>query len=223
MNQTKNVKVFVAEDHQLTRLGLKFALEEQPGFELVGEESNGDAVVERVLQSHPQLVLMDIELPGKDGIDATRDIKQLAPDIRILMLTSHDNENKIFAAFASGADGYCLKTVPNEQLWLACRSVADGQCWIDPMIAGRVLQGYVKGAARTAESGSEGASADSPLTAREIEVLRLIVDGLRNNAIADRLMISTDTVKSHISHIMEKLSVTDRTQAALKAVRQRLI
>ena len=221
MTSSTSIRVFVAEDHQLTRLGLKFALEEQPDFELVGEEGDGDAVVEKVLATKPQLVLMDIELPGTDGIDACREIKRRSPEIRILMLTSHDNDNKIFASFASGADGYCMKTVHNEQLWLACRTVAAGFCWIDPTIAGRVLKGYVR-AGSWPQDKPTGAS-ELSLTAREIEVLRLIVEGLRNNAIAERLTISTDTVKSHISHVMEKLAVTDRTQAALKAVREGLI
>ncbi len=214
------IKVFIAEDHQITRLGLKYLLDTIAGVELVGMAEDGIKAVSGVKDIKPQVVLMDIGMPGKDGIAATQEIKQILPDTKVVMFTSREGQEDIFAAFASGADGYCLKDSTPEQLETAIASVAKGATWLHPAIARHVL-GALQDRPR---SGTVDESAlVAPLSERELEVLKLVVDGLSNQEIADRLILSIETVKTHLRHIMEKLSVADRTQAAVKALRAGLV
>jgi len=218
------INIFIAEDHEITRVGLKLTLEHIEGFKVVGEAEDGKRTVKEVLELRPHVVLMDIGLPLLDGIDATGRIKQEAPGVRVIMLTSHDNDRDIFAALGAGADGYCLKEVSGTQLAMAIRAVADGVAWLDPGIASRVLRAVASAtpAAPAGESGTKTPSL-SPLSQRELDVLRLVVEGLSNQEIADRLILSVETIKTHMRHIMEKLAVSDRTQAAVKAMREGLV
>jgi len=213
------VSVFIAEDHEVTRFGIKAVIESRPDFKLVGEAADGKLAYGEILSSNPDVVLMDIGLPSIDGIELSRRVKSAAPQIKILVFTSRESSDQILAAFAAGADGYCLKEASNSQLHVAIRTVAEGGVWLHPAIA-RVLVARCIGPA--GQSGQTTISQAIPyevLSAREHEVLRLIVDGLSNQEIAERLVVSLDTVKTHVRHIFEKLAVNDRTQAALKAVR----
>ncbi len=220
------VSVFIAEDHEITRVGLRLTLEQLSGFKVVGEANDGRLAVDSILSMKPDVVLMDIGLPTMDGIEATKKVKELAPDCKVIMLTSHDSDRDVFAALAAGADGYCLKEVSGTQLAMAIRCVADGAAWLDPGVASRVLKacavgGNVPQAAVSMTKQPTGAQ--QTLSQRELDVLKLVVDGLSNQEIADKLVVSVETVKTHMRHIMEKMAVSDRTQAAVKAMREGLV
>jgi two-component system, NarL family, response regulator LiaR len=217
---TADIKVFIAEDHEITRIGLTMAIK-QAGFQVVGQTHDGSEAVRLVLSLQPHIVLMDIGLPHVDGIEATRQIKAGLPSIRVIMLTSHQSDQDIFAALAAGADGYCLKEISTGQLLLAIKTVSDGAAWLDPGIAGRVLRSNVPGA--FAPQALPRAANSNALTGRELQVLRLLVDGSSNQKIAEALCLSPETVKTHMRNIMDKLAVTDRTQAAVKAMREKLV
>lgn len=219
--------MLVVEDHEITRVGLKLTLKQAPEIELVGEASDGKQAVDLAISLQPNVVLMDIGLPVIDGIEATAQIKKAVSGTRIIMLTSHDNDRDIFAALGAGADGYCLKETATKQLVLAIKTVADGAGWLDPGIATKVLRASVMAglpAATTAGAEAPKQATTGPrLSQREIDVLRLVVNGLSNQAIAETLFLSVETVKTHMRRIMEKLAVSDRTQAAVKAMRENLI
>lgn len=216
------IDILIAEDHEITRVGLRLTLEHIEGFKVVGEASDGRSAVEKVSELKPHVVLMDIGLPLLDGIDATCKIKEMTPATRVIMLTSHDNDRDIFAALGAGADGYCLKEVSESQLVMAIKAVADGVAWLDPGVASRVLRACAKVSPQPDEQ-QRSVTIAAPLSQREIDVLRLVVEGLSNQEIADRLVLSVETIKTHMRHIMEKLTVSDRTQAAVKAMREGLI
>lgn len=212
--------IFIAEDHEITRVGLRLTLDQVEDFQVVGEAEDGKTTVEKVLDLNPDIVLMDIGLPDRNGIDATRQIKEKASDVRVIILTSHDNDRDVFAALGAGADGYCLKEISADQLMMAIRTVAGGAAWLDPGVATRVLKAS---ASRQGGQSARGGSSSSPLSVREIDVLRLVVEGMSNQEIAEKLHLSVETIKTHMRHIMEKLAVTDRTQAAVKAMREGLV
>ena len=217
------ISIVIAEDHEITRVGLKLTLEQMEGFQVVGEANNGKEAVEQVIEKKPNVVLMDIGLPLMDGIEATRRIKSEVPETGVIMLTSHDADRDVFAALSAGADGYCVKEVSSRRLAIAIRAIVDGAAWLDPAIASRVLRACAT-TVSTPPGNTEVEKPDhSPLSQREISVLSLIVAGLSNQEIAERLTLSVETVKTHVRHIMEKLAVHDRTQAAVKALRQGLV
>lgn len=223
---TPKINIFIAEDHEITRVGLRLTLEQVPGFSVVGEAADGKMTVKKVAELKPQVVLMDIGLPVMDGIDATTKIKQEVPGTRVIMLTSRDTDRDIFAALGAGADGYCLKEVSGSQLAMAIRAVADGVAWLAPGVANRVLRACATASPAPGVPGLDLAKSNSlasPLSQRELEVLKLVVEGLSNQEIADKLVLSVETVKTHMRHIMEKLAVSDRTQAAVKAMREGLV
>jgi two-component system, NarL family, response regulator LiaR len=202
--------VFVVEDHAFTRDGLRTAINRDERLQVVGEARSGEEALERLPQNNAQIVVMDIGLPGIDGIEATRQVKTRFPQMRVVMLTAHQLEAEVFAALASGADAYCLKTTDPASLLVAIHAAALGSTYLDPQIAHLVL-------------GRITVPEDNPLTPRETEVLKLIAEGFSNKAIAERLDIGVATVKTHIEDILKKLSASDRTQAAVKALRQGLI
>ncbi len=226
MENGDRLEVFIVEDQDILRQGLKLALRGADGISVLGEAADGRLAVRKILELKPDIVLMDIGLPFVDGIQATREVKSHLPDSRVLMLTSHDDDNDIFAAFAAGADGYCLKEVTTLQLLTAIRSVAGGVGWLDPAIAHRVLaccsQFALKGPFEPPGSGAAAHKMPS-FTSRELDVLKLLVEGLTNQEIASRLLIGLETAKTHVQHIMEKLSVSDRTKAAVRALRQGIV
>lgn len=212
------ITVLIVEDQEIARVGLKVILETNPGLKVVGLAQDGQEAVDLALSVKPRVILMDIGLPVLNGIEATKAIKSSNPDLRVIMLTTHDDDRHVFAALSAGADGYCLKETSSQQLVMAIRAVSEGVAWLDPGIASRVLKSIVSG-----PKDKEEEKAASILSTRELEVLRLVVDGSTNQDIADKLVLSVETVKTHMRHIMEKLAVSDRTQAAVKAMREGLL
>jgi DNA-binding NarL/FixJ family response regulator len=232
MSSENAITILLIEDHEFTRIGLKMSLEQIDGLKIVGEAPDGEKGVELALSLKPQVILMDVEMPLMDGIEATKQIKEKSPDTKIVMLTSHKSDQTIFAALSAGANGYCLKNISAEQLSAVINMVADGAVWLDPGIANRVLSAYTissteptVASAKTQQTTSGSAQpakakTSVSLSPRETEVLRLVADGLSNQKIAQRLGLGLETVKTHMRHIMEKLAVSDRTEAAVKAMKQ---
>ncbi|HEY0797652.1 MAG TPA: response regulator transcription factor [Candidatus Baltobacteraceae bacterium] len=206
--------VVIVEDHELTRVGLRTALDATPGLRTVGEAPDGLSGLALITELQPDIAVVDLGLPGLDGVELTRRARVASPKTRILILTMHDLESEVLAALAAGADAYALKTSPTETITAAVRIAAEGGAYFDPQIAGVVLRHF----------GTQPlAPADSPLTPRETEVLRLIADGRSNTEIAETLFIGLGTVKGHVRDILEKLAAVDRAQAAAIALRRRLI
>jgi NarL family two-component system response regulator LiaR len=226
-DEEKEVTVVIVEDHEFTRMGLKLSLDSLPGIKMVGEAADGAEGVKTALELKPQVVLMDVELPTIDGIEATKQIRAADENVRVIMLTSHNSDQTIFAALGAGANGYCLKTINAQQLAAVIKMVAEGAAWLDPGIANRVLSAYAHtdGSSTTQQKQSTTRSKrESPtLSPRETEVLRLVADGFSNQKIAEKLGLGLETVKTHMRHIMEKLTVSDRTEAAVKAMKQGLV
>ncbi|MBZ0187521.1 MAG: response regulator transcription factor [Candidatus Obscuribacterales bacterium] len=218
---TVSTSVVIVDDQEIVRIGLKVLIDRSQGLNVVGLAQDGREAILMVEKLQPDVVIMDIGLPLVDGIEATRLIKEQWQSVRVIMLTSHDDDRHIFAALGAGADGYCLKETPGLQLVMAVRSVAEGAAWLDPGIAMRVLKASTRGA-ETTFAEPDASSIASTLTKRELEVLKLVVNGNSNQEIADKLVLSVETVKTHMRHIMEKLRVSDRTQAAVKAMREGL-
>ena len=218
-------RVLIVEDHPMTLVGLKILLEKNDAVQVVGEAGNGLDAVRLAGVNHPEVILMDIGLPEMDGIEATRTIKRQHPGTRVIMLTSKDNERDVFASLSAGADAYCMKGISIEALSSAIDAVKEGTAWLDPAVA-RMVLGRFQGERSDALAHSNGRLPsvvlleNCPLTARELEVLRLIVDGLSNPEIAERLTITKATAKAHVHSILQKLCVDDRTQAAVLAMRQ---
>lgn len=224
------IKVLLVEDHLLTRIGLKTVLEKTGDIKVVGEAENGEEAIRKVEELQPNVVLMDVGMPVMDGIEAVQKIREKYKDVNTIMLTSHDNDQDIMASLSAGACGYCLKDVAPERLYTAIRSVHSGDVWLDSSIAGRVMKFYNASAPqpdpqRPAPGQSQTAGLPplpDPLSPRELEVLALLVEGLSNQEIADRLIISLATAKTHVRNILNKLAVDDRTQAAVHAMRRGL-
>jgi two-component system, NarL family, response regulator LiaR len=206
----EKTSVFIVEDHAFTRDGLRTAINRDEGLQVVGEARSGEEALERLRHHTAQIVVMDIGLPGMDGIEATKQIKATFSEMRVVMLTAHRLETEVFAALASGADAYCLKTTDPASLLLAIHAAALGSTYLDPDIAHLVL-------------GRVNVPGENPLSPRELDVLGLIAEGRSNKQIAEALSIGVATVKTHVEDILEKLSASDRTQAAVKALRQGLI
>jgi two-component system, NarL family, response regulator LiaR len=208
------LRVLIIEDDPMMQLGLAQSLNDHPSLTVVGQATDGYLGVEAALRLQPDVVVMDIGLPRLDGIAATQQIKTALPTIRIVMLTSHTSETEVIAALASGADAYCIKGTNVERLLAAIAAAQDGATYLDPQIARRVIE-HLKPPTPTPHLGQ--------LSGREMEVLRLMVDGLSNPEIAAALYLSPNTVKTHIRGIMNKLAVDDRVQAAVVALRSGLV
>ena len=207
-----SVRVVLVEDHALTRAGLRTALA-SADVDVVGEAADGIAGGALVVREQPDVAVVDIGLPGQDGIALTREIKA-AGTTRVVVLTMHELDEEVVAALAAGADAYCVKSSDPSVVIAAIRAVAAGGAYFDPRIAHVVLRRF---------SGPRTTVAASPLTPRELEVLRLVADGIGNQEIADRLHFGLGTVKGHIRDILEKLAATDRAHAAVTAFRRGLL
>jgi len=210
MTDEHRARVVIVEDHALTRAGLRTAL--QSAFDVVAEASDGIAGWETIVRERPEVAVIDIGLPGMDGIELTKRVRAELPSTRVVIVTMIDLEEEVLAALAAGADAYCLKSSEPPRIVDAVRVAADGGAYFDPLIAHVVL-------ARFSNEKTSDAKF-SPLTARETEILRLISDGHANAEIAVQMHIGLGTVKGHIRDILEKLSASDRTQAAVVALRK---
>jgi DNA-binding NarL/FixJ family response regulator len=201
------ISVLVADDHPVFRQGLHALLDGVPDIELIGEAADGDEAVARALELKPDVILMDVRMPGMNGIDATRKIVAADSGIGILVLTMFEDDDSVFAAMRAGARGYLLKGSEQQEVMRAIRSIASGEAIFGPAIARRLI-GYFS---------SASTEAFPELTAREREVLELIAQGRNNQAIASELVLSLKTVRNHVSNVFNKLQVTDRAGAIVKA------
>jgi NarL family two-component system response regulator LiaR len=208
------IRVLIADDHAIVRKGIRALLSETGGFEVVAEAADGQEAVLRAVETQPDVILMDLLMPGMDGIEATRRITSLQPGSRILVLTSFAADNKVFPAIKAGAQGYLLKDSSPEELVRAIRQVHRGEPALHPTVARKLLQEVARPADRP--------PAPEALTPREMAVLRLIAQGLSNQEIAESISVSEPTVRTHVSRILGKLHLASRTQAALYAVREGL-
>ncbi len=221
---TGNMRILIADDHAIVREGLQALIETEPDMELVGEAADGREAVALAGQYRPDVILLDLVMPGMDGIAAIEDIQRALPGARILVLTSFAEDEQVFAAIKAGALGYLLKDSSPQQLLQAMREVCRGEPALHPAIA-RKLMGALRRPAAGVAAAQPGPDRDAgpstlpALTDREVEVLRLVAQGLSNDEIAARLVLSERTVRTHVSNILGKLHLANRTQAALYAVR----
>ena len=209
------VTVLIVDDHQIVRRGITTFLETEPGIEVLGEAENGREAVTLAQELEPDVILMDLVMPEMDGIEAIRQIRSQQSKSQILVLTSFSSDDKIFPAVKAGALGYLLKDTSPEELTRAIRQATEGHATLNPTVASRLLREF--------SSETEPATPIEPLTEREIEVLGLITRGLTNEQIGEKLFISEATVRTHVSHILGKLNLANRTQAALWALRKGLV
>ena len=222
----KNIKVLIVEDHDMARMGLSVILSANPSIEISDMCADGLDGVEKALAEKPDVVIMDIGLPTIDGIEATKRIKGANPDIKVLMYTSRESEDDIFDSFQAGADGYITKGATSEQTVAAVKAVSEGAGWLDPAIAKVVLSNIRRNNEYTEKRGEINYKLGKNLyglTEREMEVLALIVDGLTNPQIAERLVITISTTKTHVHSILQKLYVNSRSKAISMAMKEGLV
>ncbi len=210
------IRILIVDDHAVVREGLRAFLELQDGLEVVGEAADGESAVQQALALIPDVILMDLLMPQRDGLDAMRELRHRLPDSRVIVLTSFLDEERVLPAIQAGAAGYLLKNVEPSELARAITAAHRGEAIIDPTAAARLVEALAHGA-------SLPGPVEERLTRREREVLELIAGGRSNKRIALELGISEKTVKTHVGHVLAKLGVADRTQAALLAVRDGLV
>ena len=214
------IRVLVVDDHALFRRGLQMVLEQEDDIEVVGEAGDGAEAVERAADAMPDIVLMDVRMPKRGGIDACTAIKDAVPSAKIIMLTISDEEADLYDAIKAGASGYLLKEISIEEVAAAIRAVNEGQSLISPSMASKLLTEFASMIKRT----DDRQQVPTPrLTDREMEVLKLVAKGLNNRDIAKQLFISENTVKNHIRNILEKLQLHSRMEAVVYAVREKLL
>jgi NarL family two-component system response regulator LiaR len=211
---TEEIRILVADDHAVVREGLRALIETEPGMKLVGEAADGFEAVRQARALEPDVILLDLVMPRKGGIEAIREIKQELLGARILVLTSFAEDDKVFPAIKAGAQGYLLKDASPRELLRAIRDIHRGEPSMHPTVARKLMLEL--------QRSSELPPTEEPLTEREAEVLGLVARGLTNQEIADRLFVSERTVRAHVSNILSKLHLANRTQAALYALREGL-
>src|ERR671919_1598205 len=216
----ESLRVLIVDDHALFRKCLQLVLDKEPDIDVVGEGSDGQEAVDKAQELMPDVVLMDVRMPRRSGIEATTQIRDLLPHAKILMLTISDDEADLYDAIKAGAAGYLLKEIPIEEVADAIRSVWAGQSRISPSMASKLLTEF---AAISKEADERPQMPAPKLTDREMEVLRLVAQGLNNRDIAKELFISENTVKNHIRNILEKLHLHSRMEAVVYAVREKMI
>jgi two-component system NarL family response regulator len=214
------IRVLIVDDHALFRRGLQMVLEGELDIEVAGEATDGDEAVERAEATTPDVVLMDVRMPKRSGIEATRMIKEILPSTQILMLTISDEEADLYEAIKAGAAGYLLKEISIDEVSNAVRAVYQGQSLISPSMASKLLNEF----ASMVKRQDERTQLPGPrLTDRELEVLKLVAKGLNNRDIGQELFISENTVKNHVRNILEKLHLHSRMEAVVYAVREKLL
>lgn len=210
--------ILIVEDHELTRFGLKTAFEACDFVETMYEAESAEVGIDIVRDNKIDLVIMDLGLPGINGIEATKKIKQYNQDVKVVILTSHNDSQEVLNSLKAGANAYCSKEINPKRLIQVVQSVLDGASWFDPSIAHIVLD-----AAAQSQNVETKPEKDYGLTSREAQILKLITEGYSNNEIANQLYVSINTTKAHVASILQKLEVDDRLQAALKALKERLV
>ena len=211
----KKLRLLLVDDQAMFREGLRLILRQQTDFEIVGEAGDGLAAIESVRRTAPDVVLMDLRMPGLGGIETTRRIKGEAPSVKVIILTTFEEDAEVFSALRAGAAGFLLKDSPSEKLGEAIRLAARGETWLQPSVAAKLVAEFGRLTPRPPSSATGGLI--EPLSARERDVLRCLTEGMSNKEIGRRLAISEGTVKNHMSQVLGKLQVLDRTQAALRA------
>ena len=211
--------ILIVEDHELTRFGLKTAFESCEYAGEIFEAESAETAIDIVKGNNISLVIMDLGLPGMNGIEATSVIKQINNDMKVVILTSHNDVQEVLSSLKAGANAYCSKEINPKRLVEVVQSVLDGASWFDPSISHIVLEA----AAKSQEADMSKPQKDYGLTAREAQILKLITEGYSNNEIANQLFVSINTTKAHVASILQKLEVDDRLQAALKALKERLV
>jgi NarL family two-component system response regulator LiaR len=214
-HESHRIRVLIADDHPLVRNGVRLLLDTVEDMVLVGEAANGYEALDLARSLRPDILLLDLVMPQMDGLEVLKRIKEDLPDVRVLVVTSFADDDKVFPAIRAGALGYFLKEASPDLMVQAIRDVYRGELWLHPTVARKVIRELSEPPKSLLRTGS-------PLTARELDVLRLIARGLSNQAIADELVISAKTVRYHVSHILHKLHLATRTQAALYAVQEGL-
>jgi len=209
------IRVLIADDQRLVREGLRVLLDLIPDIRVVGEAANGAEAVERAQSLRPEVVLMDVQMPGLDGVAAARQIRETSPGVKIIILTTFDDDEYVFEGLRAGAAGYMLKDAPSEQLAEAIRAAARGEAFIQPSVTRKVVAEFARMAER--EHVRREQPLVEPLSAREMEVLALLAEGLSNREITERLTIAPGTVKNHVGNVLSKLDARDRAQAVLRA------
>jgi two-component system, NarL family, response regulator LiaR len=207
------IRVLIVDDHKLVRQGLRFLLGQEDGIEVVGDCGDGDSAIRAMAELVPNVLLLDLQMPGRDGISTLREVKALSPSTQVIVLTSHQGDDLVFDAVMAGATSYLIKTAAVEEVIRAVRGAVAGESILDPSVAGRVLQ----------EVRRKDRPAVDQLSPRELEVLAALARGRSNKEIAAKLHIGEETVKTHVSNVLSKLHLADRTQAAIYGLQKRLV
>ena len=214
----QKIRILLADDHTILRAGLRMMLNAQPDMEVVGEAQDGRQAISEAQRLQPDVVLMDITMPDMNGIDATRQIKRMLPETKVLVLTMHENDEYVFQALRAGAAGYMLKEAADTDLISALRVIQSGQVYLSPMAQSVMVGDYLQ----RVRTGEEKDSYSS-LTEREREILKLVAEGFTNNQIAEKLVISPKTVDTHRTHVMDKLNLHSRAELVKYAMRRGLL
>ena len=221
----EHLRILLADDHTLFRKGVESLLASRQHFEIVGSASNGREAIALAKKTLPDIILMDIDMPECNGLEATREIKRELPDVKIVMLTVSDDDENLFQAIMDGAQGYLLKDLEVGQLFDMLEGISRGEAPLSGVVAARILTEFTRHESKGPPEPDPGPVQDTTdkLSAREIEVLQLVVDGKSNREIANSLVITENTVKNHLSSILQKLHLNNRIQAAVYAVRQEVV